>query len=215
MKLWSWRSPRGGWSLSTVAMVLLLPFAGCSPELQPAFLCAPDVSVPFAEAPAGLVTAQTQKIVEFYLSLGGAWDAYLECPEGAPNSGSVTVSIQPDPTEAMRVIVGADLTRPGYDCHAEGTVLAGGQITLAGASIGGLSGAHASLAAGFRGQGKIEFSFDPSYDPGLAAVDGLIEISGDLSLFNVISFAQLPTQNSDGSYAQIGYNCGLTLLARK
>ena len=213
MKLTSWRSPR--WSLSTIAMSLLLPFAGCSPELQPAFLCAPDVSVPFAEAPAGLVSVETQKLVDFYLLLAGAWDAHLECPEGSATSGLVTVAMQPDPIEAMRVIVGEDLTQPGYDCRTEGTVLAGGQITLTGESIGGLSGEHASLDARFRGQGKLEFSFDPSYDPGLAAVAGLIEISGDLSLFNVISFAQLPTRNADGSYTQAGYNCGLTLLARK
>ena len=196
-------------------MILLLPLAGCIPELQPAFLCAPDASVPFAEAPSGLVTMQTQKIVDFYLSLAGAWDARLECPEGAPNSGPVSLAIQTDPIEAMRVIVGADLTKPGYDCHAEGTVLAGGQITLTGASIGGLSGEHAGLTAAFREAGKLEFSFDASYDPGLASVGGLIEISGDLTLFNVLSFAQLPTRNADGSYTQSGYNCGLTLLALK
>ena len=215
MKLPSWRSPSVGWSPSAVAMILLLPLAGCSPELQPAFLCAPDVSVPFAEAPAGLVSAETRKIVDFYLSLAGAWDARLECPEESATSGPVTVSLQPDPIEAMRVIVGADLTKPGYDCHDEGTVLAGGQITLTGESIGGLSGEHASLDAMFRGQGKLLFSFDPSYDPGLASVAGRIEILGDLSLFNVVSFAQLPTRNSDGSYTQTGYDCGLTLMARK
>jgi len=201
--------------MAAVATLLSLSLAACVPDLQPAYFCAPDVTAPFAEAPAGLVTAQTLQLVEFYVSLGGTWDAQMQCPDGSPNSGPVTVSMQTDPIEAMRVIVGADLTQQGYDCRNEGAVLGGGQITLTGTSIGGLSGEPGTLDGRFAAIGRIVFSFDPSYDPGLDSVEGLMDIRQDHTMFNVISFAQIPTRNSDGSYSQAGYTCGLNLVARK
>jgi hypothetical protein len=94
-------------------------------------------------------------------------------------------------------------------------VLAGGQIGLTGFSLGGLSGQTAALDAKMgRNGARIEFAFDPSFDPGLASVDGLILIESDLSASGVIDFGQQPTESPDGISEQIGNNCLLVLLGR-
>jgi len=191
-----------------------LQLAGCIPDMQADFFCASDVTAPYGESPPGLVTAQTQKVVETYLGLNGDWSGQMECPDGFPNSGPLTVSIRTDTLDQMRVVVGADMTKPGIDCHREGTVLAGGQITLVGAAIGELSGQAAALHAQLGHKGRVDFVFDSSYDPGLAAVGGAVFIGADFSLLNIIQFAQQPVHVSGDYYTQEGYDCGLTLGSR-
>lgn len=188
--------------------------AACSPDLRPAWICAPDRTVGLPDAPPGLVSAQTQKLLEAYIELGGQWNAQLNCPTGAPNSGALTVGIQPDSVAEMRVIVGADTSEEGVDCHHEGTVLSGGRISVLGATIGGLSGQMANITATFGEGGTASFSFDASYDSALAEINGVIVIMPDHSLRSVIVFAGTPQLNGDGTMTQRGYNCELDFLSR-
>jgi hypothetical protein len=190
---------------------LLLP--ACSPDMQPVYFCAPDQTVPYLESPAELRTDHVVQVVDAYVALGGEWSGQLQCPVGCPNSGPVVVSIQTDTTDRMLMVVGPDKSQPGVDCGS-GTVLAGGQITITGASIGGLSGETATMDAKIGGKAIVIFSFDATYDPGLETVDGLIIIQSDLSFQGIITFAKQPKRNSDGSYTQEGYDCGLELVAR-
>jgi hypothetical protein len=167
-------------SLSLVAL-FGLSAAACSPEMQPDFVCSPDVTVAYSEAPANLVSTGTQEMAAFYASLGGAWNGELQCPPDSPMTGSVTISIETDTIDQMKVIVGVDKRQVGIDCGHEGVVLAGGQISLSGSSLGGLSGETAFLDAQIYAHGaKILFAFDPSFDPGLAAVVGEITFGHDL-----------------------------------
>jgi hypothetical protein len=151
----------------------------------------------------------------FYASLGGEWSGELQCPSGSPMSGSVTISIQPDTIDQMRIIVGVDNSQIGVDCRHEGIVLASGQIGLTGSSLGGLSGERAALDAKIGGRGaEILFAFDTSYSPELAFVDGRINITSDLSISGVIGFAQQPTKSSGGISEQVGVSCVLVFLGR-
>lgn len=191
---------------------LLLP--ACIPDMQSGFFCAPDQTVPYLESPAELRTDHVVQVVDAYVALGGEWSGQLQCPVGYPNSGPVVVSIQTDTTDRMLMVVGRDKSQPGEDCHHRGTVLAGGQIAMTGATIGGLSGETATLDVKIGGGALVIFSFDATYDPGLETVDGLITIQSDLSFQGIIIFAKQPKRNSDGSYTQEGYDCGLELVAR-
>ena len=161
------------------------------------------------------MTADMQRMAAFYASLGGEWSGELQCPSDSPMSGSVTISIQPDTIDQMRIIVGVDNRQIGIDCRHEGIVLASGQISLTGSSIGGLSGERAALDAKIGGRGaEILFAFDTSYSPELAFVDGQIDIASDLSISGVMEFAQQPTKGSDGTWEQVGVRCGLVFLGR-
>jgi hypothetical protein len=152
----------------------------------------------------------------FYASLGGEWSGELQCPVDFPMAGSVTVSIETDTIEQMKVIVGVDPRQVGVDCRNEGMVLAGGRISLTGPSLGGLSGETASLDTSIGELGAdIEFALDPSFDPGLAAVEGAMKFASDLVISGVVTFAQQPTKTSDGISHQVGVNCPLVLLGRK
>ena len=200
--------------LALVALSGLLAQA-CVPEIRPAFVCAPDMTVPYLESPAEFMTPDLQRMAAFYASLGGEWSGELQCPSDSPMSGSVTISIQPDTIDQMRIIVGVDNRQIGIDCRHEGIVLASGQISLTGSSIGGLSGERAALDAKIGGRGaEILFAFDTSYSPELAFVDGQIDIASDLSISGVMEFAQQPTKGSDGTWEQVGVRCGLVFLGR-
>jgi hypothetical protein len=184
--------------------------------MQPAFVCLPDVTAAYSEAPANLVSAEVQTMAAFYASLGGEWNGELQCPPDSPMTGSVTVSIETDAINQMKVVVGVDKRQIGVDCGDEGMVLAGGQISLSGSSLGGLSGETGSLDARIGERlAKIQFSFDPSFDPGLAAVEGLLMFYSDLVVSGVVTIAQQPTKTSDGMSHQVGVNCPLVLLGRK
>jgi hypothetical protein len=184
--------------------------------MQPDFVCSPDVTAAYSEAPPNLVSTGTQKTAAFYASLGGEWNGELQCPPDSPMTGSVTVAIETDAIDQMKVIVGVDKRQVGIDCGHEGAVLAGGQISLSGSSLGGLSGETASLDAHIGELGAlIQFAFDPSFDPALAAVVGEITFGSDLAVSGVVTIAQQPTKTSDGMSHQVGINCPLTLLGRK
>jgi hypothetical protein len=201
-------------SLTVVALFGLLAQA-CVPELRSAFVCAPDVTVPYSESPAEFMTPDLQKMAAFYASLGGEWSGELQCPSDSPLTGSVTISIQPDTLSQMKMIVGVDNRQIGIDCRHEGIVLASGQISLTGSSIGGLSGERAALDAKIVGSSAvILFTFDASYSPELASVDGMMTIASDLSISGVMEFAQQPTKGSDGTWEQVGVRCGLVFLGR-
>jgi hypothetical protein len=205
-------------SLSFPSLVALLGLSAeaCSPELQPDFVCLPDVTVAYPDAPANSVSTAAQGMAAFYASLSGEWNGELQCPPDSPMTGSVTISIEADTIDQMKVIVGVDKRQVGVDCGNEGVVLAGGQIGLSGSSLGGLSGETASLDAKIGELGAdIEFSFDPSFDPGLAGVEGMLTFGSDLAVSGVVTIAQQPTKTSDGMSHQVGVNCPLVLLGRK
>ena len=200
--------------LALVALSGLLAQA-CVPEMRPDVVCAPDVTVPYLESPAEFMTPDLQRMAAFYASLGGEWSGELQCPSDSPLTGSVTVSIQPDTLSQMKMIVGVDNRQIGIDCRHEGIVLASGQISLTGSSIGGLSGERAALDAKISGGGAvILFTFDASYSPELASVDGMMTIASDLSISGVMEFAQQPAKGSDGMWEQVGVRCGLVFLGR-
>ena len=200
--------------VTLVALFGLLAQA-CVPGLRSDFVCAPDVTVPYSESPASLMSSELQGMASFYASLSGEWSGELQCSPDFPMSGSVTISIKTDTTDQMKMIVGVDRGQVGMDCGHEGTVLAGGQIGLSGSSLGGLSGETAALDAKIGKSGAIiEFAFDPSFDPGLAFVDGQMTIASDLSVSGIIDFGQQPTKSSAGISEQIGANCPLVLLGR-
>jgi hypothetical protein len=161
------------------------------------------------------VSERTKEFVAAYVGLEGEWDSELTCPAGVPGSGPLTVGIQTDSIEKMRVILGPDLSKEGIDCHNTGAVLASGRLSLTGSSIGGLSGQTASVTASFGDGGTARFAFDPSYDPTLSTVDGAIMIMPDLSILSVVVFAKRPHSNADGTKTQVGYDCGLELLQRR
>jgi hypothetical protein len=204
--------------LSRLSLVVLfgLSAVACSPELQPDFVCSPDVTVAYSEAPPNLVSADVQAMAAFYASLGGEWSGELQCPAGFSMAGSVTISIETDAIDQMKVIVGVGTLQVGVDCGHEGTVLAGGKMGLSGSSLGGLSGEKATLDAHIvRSGALILFAFDPGFDPGLAAVEGVMKFASDLVVLGGVTFAQQPTKTSDGISHQVGVNCPLVLLGRK
>lgn len=191
------------------ASLLCLP--GCVPDLQPDIVCLPDRTVAYPEAPAGTMKPETQQAVEEYVSLSGLWSAELG-PENCPNAGPVNVSLRPAALEEVKVVVGPEQGSSGVDCHRQGRASAGGQISLIGDTLGKLSGENAELRATFNTVGTVHFDFDPSYDPTLQSVGGLMLVRPDGSVEATIQFAMIPTKTADGVTSQTGYDCSLTLL---
>jgi hypothetical protein len=203
-----------------VAALAVSAFLGaasaCTPELRPDAPCAPYLTVKYADSPAGLVSPGTQKIVAAYAGLTGPWWADLQCPSGIAASGTIAVDIRTSSPDEMTVIVGADLSQEGIDCHNAGTVLASGKITWTGSALGGLSGQSAILEARLGEVGFADFTFDTSSSPEFATVEGLLTIEPDLSVAaTVVSFAYQPQSNTDRTTSQQGYNCTLALTGRQ
>jgi hypothetical protein len=200
--------------LGLIVAVGYLPTMACTPDLQPAFFCAPDLTVGYAEAPAGLLTPQTQKIVAAYTSLSGQWKADWQCPPGSADSGTIGAVIETATTEEMLVIVGSDPSQPGNDCRHAGTVLADGKISLTGDPVSHISVRTATLQARLGGTGVVIFKFDTTSDTEFSDIEGLLIIEEDLTIQSTVSFGRRPKRNPDGSMSQEGYDCGLILSDR-